>query len=66
MSLKSRGSAALLPAGMWAVIMEDGAANLDHEVEAACLDWRSKVAWGLSSVQFSRSVVSDSLRPHES
>lgn len=36
MSLKSRGSATLLPAGMWAVMMEDGAANLDHEVEAAC------------------------------
>ena len=24
------------------------------------------ISWGLSSVQFSRSVVSDSLRPHES
>lgn len=36
MSLKSKGSAPLLLAGMWAVIMEDGAANLDHKVEAAC------------------------------
>ena len=26
----------------------------------------SELKWGLSSVQFSRSVVSDSLRPHES
>lgn len=51
MSLKSRGSAPLLLAGMWAVVMGDGAANLDHEVEAACQDWRSKVAWGLDTTE---------------
>ena len=51
MSLKSKGSAPFQLAGMWVVIMGDGAASLDHEVEAECRAWWSKGALGLDTTE---------------